>query len=274
MYTDSNLTQSLNGQCPPSASQIQGISEADPSRPSTATLPLETSNLDPPPVRILPFSRPLMKRTHTIATTGIPAGNVAAFGSTGEYLQLSTPYPELAPLSSAANKTQPCPSTNLPTQAETPRITVLKYSNPAAQLPAPAANPGGSQPVPKVPMPPLPSYPGLIAAPSNGQPITSCDQHQKHYSLESAINNIPTTTTAEATQQEPPRGKQLLLLQNIPLPTPEDLASYGSASTTERMQLVESWICRHVEDDAFLKLCEDVEGIWQRMKLGVSKGGT
>ncbi|PYI14228.1 hypothetical protein BO99DRAFT_27711 [Aspergillus violaceofuscus CBS 115571] len=128
MYTDSNLTQSLNGQCPPSASQIQGISEADPSRPSTATLPLETSNLDPPPVRILPFSRPLMKRTHTIATTGIPAGNVAAFGSTGEYLQLSTPYPELAPLSSAANKTQPCPSTNLPTQAETPRITVLNQS--------------------------------------------------------------------------------------------------------------------------------------------------
>lgn len=40
------------------------------------------------------------------------------------------------------------------------------------------------------------------------------------------------------------------------------------------MQLVESWICRHVEDDAFLKLCEDVEGVWQRMKLGTGKGGT
>ncbi|OJK02385.1 hypothetical protein ASPACDRAFT_76768, partial [Aspergillus aculeatus ATCC 16872] len=107
VYTDSNLTQSLNGQCPPSALQIQGTSEADPSRPSTATLPLETANLDPPPARVLPFNRPLMKRTHTIATTGIPAGKVAAIEST-----VSRPYPELAP----ANKTQPASSTDPPPQ--------------------------------------------------------------------------------------------------------------------------------------------------------------
>ncbi|CAK40610.1 uncharacterized protein BO96DRAFT_337468 [Aspergillus niger CBS 101883] len=40
-----------------------------------------------------------------------------------------------------------------------------------------------------------------------------------------------------------------------------DLSSYISAPTEERMASLETWICKQIEDDGFLELCRDVEGI-------------
>lgn len=50
--------------------------------------------------------------------------------------------------------------------------------------------------------------------------------------------------------------------------TSTDLSSYLSTPTPERTALVESWVCQQLEDDGFLKLCEDVEGVWKRIAFG------
>jgi hypothetical protein len=52
------------------------------------------------------------------------------------------------------------------------------------------------------------------------------------------------------------------------LPIETDLSSYLASPTAERTMKLENWICRSIEDDGFLQLCEDVEGIWRRFALG------
>ncbi|KAH1295793.1 hypothetical protein V6Z96_004432 [Aspergillus fumigatus] len=51
-------------------------------------------------------------------------------------------------------------------------------------------------------------------------------------------------------------------------PTPSDLSSYLSAPTQERTARLENWICQNLENDGFIKLCQDVEGIWRRIAFG------
>ncbi|EAW16001.1 uncharacterized protein NFIA_053470 [Aspergillus fischeri NRRL 181] len=51
-------------------------------------------------------------------------------------------------------------------------------------------------------------------------------------------------------------------------PTPADLSSYLSAPTQERTARLENWICQNLENDGFIKLCQDVEGIWRRIAFG------
>ncbi|KAL1998811.1 hypothetical protein VTN02DRAFT_5539 [Thermoascus thermophilus] len=50
--------------------------------------------------------------------------------------------------------------------------------------------------------------------------------------------------------------------------TSTDLSSYLSTPSPERTALVELWVCQQLEDDGFLKLCEDVEGVWKRIAFG------
>lgn len=50
--------------------------------------------------------------------------------------------------------------------------------------------------------------------------------------------------------------------------SPSDLSSYLSAPTRERTTQLENWICTHLEDDGFLQLCQDIDGIWGRFALG------
>ncbi|KAE8319739.1 hypothetical protein BDV41DRAFT_166089 [Aspergillus transmontanensis] len=47
-----------------------------------------------------------------------------------------------------------------------------------------------------------------------------------------------------------------------------DFSVYLASPTTERTQKLENWICGNIENDGFLQLCEDVEGIWRRFALG------
>ena len=47
-----------------------------------------------------------------------------------------------------------------------------------------------------------------------------------------------------------------------------DFTSYISAPTTERIARLENWICEHIQDDDFLRLCQDVEGVWKRVAFG------
>lgn len=50
--------------------------------------------------------------------------------------------------------------------------------------------------------------------------------------------------------------------------TTADLSAYLAAPASERAALVESWVCQQLEDDTFLQLCLDVEGVWKRIALG------
>lgn len=54
--------------------------------------------------------------------------------------------------------------------------------------------------------------------------------------------------------------------------TTADLTEYLSAPDSQRASLVETWVCQQLEDDGFLQLCRDVEGVWQRIALGVKSG--
>ena len=47
-----------------------------------------------------------------------------------------------------------------------------------------------------------------------------------------------------------------------------DLSSYISEPTQQRTAKLQNWICEHIDDDAFLQLCQDVEGAWVRIALG------
>lgn len=61
-------------------------------------------------------------------------------------------------------------------------------------------------------------------------------------------------------------------LQQTPeIPSPDlfaNLSSYLSSPTAERTKDLENWICQHIEDDGFVQLCQDVEGIWRRFAVG------
>ena len=47
-----------------------------------------------------------------------------------------------------------------------------------------------------------------------------------------------------------------------------DLSSYIIAPTPERIMRLENWICEHIQDDDFLGLCQDMEGVWKRVAFG------
>ncbi|OJD14174.1 hypothetical protein AJ78_05461 [Emergomyces pasteurianus Ep9510] len=50
--------------------------------------------------------------------------------------------------------------------------------------------------------------------------------------------------------------------------SPSELSAYLSTRSPERTALVESWVCSQLENDSFLALCQDVEGVWRRIAFG------
>ncbi|OAT08404.1 hypothetical protein BDBG_04355 [Blastomyces gilchristii SLH14081] len=56
--------------------------------------------------------------------------------------------------------------------------------------------------------------------------------------------------------------------ENISEISQSDLSAYLSTPNSERTALVESWVCSQLESDAFLALCQDVEGVWGRIAFG------
>ncbi|GBF60867.1 hypothetical protein TMEN_3325 [Trichophyton mentagrophytes] len=50
--------------------------------------------------------------------------------------------------------------------------------------------------------------------------------------------------------------------------TREDLSSYASRPNAERSDLIESWVCQQLQNDSFITLCQDMEGVWKRLAFG------
>ncbi|OJI98451.1 hypothetical protein ASPVEDRAFT_185906 [Aspergillus versicolor CBS 583.65] len=77
------------------------------------------------------------------------------------------------------------------------------------------------------------------------------------------------TTIASPRNQATIPTHETPVANNAPfLPTQGDLANYISNPTKERTAALENWICGHLEDDNFLQLCIDVEGVWTRFAVG------
>ncbi|OAL69350.1 hypothetical protein A7D00_6469 [Trichophyton violaceum] len=50
--------------------------------------------------------------------------------------------------------------------------------------------------------------------------------------------------------------------------TREDLSSYASRPNAERSDLIELWVCQQLQNDSFITLCQDMEGVWKRLAFG------
>ncbi|KAL4970864.1 uncharacterized protein BDV14DRAFT_194650 [Aspergillus stella-maris] len=89
-------------------------------------------------------------------------------------------------------------------------------------------------------------------------------------------SHVPRNQLEQATIQSPAMTTALPnTTRNIPvdtkseyLPTVADLAAYITSTTEARTARLEGWLCAHIIDDNFLQLCEDVEGVWQRVAFG------
>lgn len=105
------------------------------------------------------------------------------------------------------------------------------------------------------------SYPS-ISGPhntNNNINVTNNNINNNEEGRQTAPIQNDTTTTI------PPHPQTRLLSDII---TTTDLTSYLSTPASERATLVENWICEQIEDDAFLQLCQDVEGVWKRVAFG------
>lgn len=91
-------------------------------------------------------------------------------------------------------------------------------------------------------------------------------QDRPTLSLSAANNNNTSPTQPQATQpSNTTSGPEPRSAGTI---TTSDLSSYLQTPNSERSALVESWVCQQLQDDGFLALCEDVEGVWRRIALG------
>lgn len=101
--------------------------------------------------------------------------------------------------------------------------------------------------LPQTPQPPQHSYPNPPSIPN-----PSPTQHLRE-------NNNPSNAPAS----EPPLPNPSITL------TTADLSAYLSNPASERSALIESWVCQQLDSDAFLALCQDVEGVWKRVVFGM-----
>ncbi|KAK2761741.1 hypothetical protein FQN54_001569 [Arachnomyces sp. PD_36] len=128
-----------------------------------------------------------------------------------------------------------------------------------------------------------PAAPGSAPSPSNNiqsfdlpntqQTPTPTNKNSNHIPIlrETSVPNSPahpnpppvsTRMTEPSKPATPPENRNTGVL------TPSDLSSYLQTPTPERSALVESWVCQQLQDDGFLKLCEDIEGVWRRVAFG------
>lgn len=99
--------------------------------------------------------------------------------------------------------------------------------------------------------------------PTNAPLIIQQTNNKNPSSATITTNPINNDTSAQyhQHQQSHPQPQQ----QSNIIP---DFTSYISAPTTERIARLENWICEHIQDDDFLRLCQDVEGVWKRVAFG------
>lgn len=84
-----------------------------------------------------------------------------------------------------------------------------------------------------------------------------------------SITSGPTPGSAPEPAPDPGLGLPSQRLR--PDPTIPELTAYTASPTPARIARLETWLCEHIQDDAFLQLCQDVEGVWKRVAFGSEK---
>lgn len=133
-------------------------------------------------------------------------------------------------------------------------------------------------PIPIQPVPPPrtlyqqgPSYDNTASRPHSHTNISrntlpanipsQSEQQQQCNALPMNVSPLP--------PQPQPQFQQQLQQQQSRQPDPiADLTSYISDSKAERIARLETWICSQIQNDDFISLAEDVEGLWQRFAFG------
>ncbi|KAF7181416.1 hypothetical protein CNMCM7691_000634 [Aspergillus felis] len=220
--------------------QLHAGEETRPDAPSAPPVPSTTAACHDittlsqllPPKRELPFSKPPAKRSRTTAKEPSTTSQSQTL-SAGDQIPTTTENDAAAlPPSSQV------PGTKKPTPRRKATIPDALNRSTTSIPPLTLAEEPPTQPI---------QYISSLAQPATIPGPQQVHIHQQQPMFESS-NNI-----AHRREQDP---------------TPEDLSSYLSAPTQERTARLENWICQNLENDGFIKLCQDVEGIWRRIAFG------
>jgi hypothetical protein len=218
----------------------EGKTRADapraPPKPSTTAACHDITTLSQllPPKRELPFSKPPAKRSRTTAQEPSTTSQ-----SQQQSAGVQIPTTTENDAATAAPPSSQAPGKEKPTQrrkAATPGA--LKRSTTSIPPLTLAEEP---------PTQPIQSISSLV------QPATIPGTQQVHIHEQQPLFESSNNIGHRHGQQDP---------------TPAELSSYLSAPTQERTARLENWICQNLENDGFIKLCQDVEGIWRRIAFG------
>ncbi|KAE8375011.1 hypothetical protein BDV26DRAFT_268771 [Aspergillus bertholletiae] len=218
-----------------------GTSTGATSRPSTATIchDIQTLNQLLPPKRDLPFSKQQAKRLYPalLPQPSTTSHTEEAYNTTPITATQPTFSTPVLPLNQIATN-----------EMLKSGVITLKY-RPSSQPQSVQIGPTRSQ---------------VFHGPDIMQPIMTphilpTTTHQLPAAIQQDTSSIMDQRPTTENNHQQPRHNLL---------TEADLSAYLAFPTTERTRKLENWICRSIEDDEFLQLCEDVEGIWRRFALG------
>ncbi|KAK2740177.1 hypothetical protein FQN55_009018 [Onygenales sp. PD_40] len=251
LTTSTTLSPMSNQEKSHMASRPTGPIHPD-ERPATAPLLPKVDSLSQvlPPRRELPFAKPRPKQQRSSKKAPVQqAGSSTQLGTSSSFLVAQSRAAAAATTHIEASTSRMATSTGGTTQ-ETP--------NPFANC---ALNRDRET---------VSTQAGEYNGPPRGFTLTN----------NSTVNCLGTTSSTASDVPRTSSVRSQILPTNvanpIPLPqssnpndiSPSDLSSYLSTPAPERSALVESWVCRQLENDAFLALCQDVEAIWRRIAFG------
>ncbi|BCR92657.1 uncharacterized protein ACHE_80557A [Aspergillus chevalieri] len=269
-HTLTDLVPTNNGQALVPSSTVPS------SRPSTAFHDAQTLDEVLPPRRALPFAKPAAKKPRTAEKQTNNASRPSESGPEKTQTSIrdhydSTPFKAINDTNNASRIKRSL--TSFPQQSTN--------SEPANHPPSQQntqASTNIPMPIPIQPVPPPrtlyqqgPSYDNTASRPHSHTNISrntlpanipsQSEQQQQCNALPMNVSPLP--------PQPQPQFQQQLQQQQSRQPDPiADLTSYISDSKAERIARLETWICSQIQNDDFISLAEDVEGLWQRFAFG------
>ncbi|KAK2811257.1 hypothetical protein FQN50_002354 [Emmonsiellopsis sp. PD_5] len=221
-------------------------------RPATAPLLPKVDSLSQilPPRRELPFAKPRPKQQRPSKKAPVQqAGNSTQLGTSSSFLV-------------AQSRAAAAATTHI--EASTPRMAT-SMGGTTQETPNPSANCTLNRDRETAS-----AQAGNYNAPLRGLTFINNSSVNCLGTTSGIASDIPRTSSIPSQTLSTNVANPIPLHQSSNLNdiSPSDLSSYLSTPAPERSAMVESWVCRQLENDAFLALCQDVEAIWRRIAFG------
>ncbi|GIC88329.1 uncharacterized protein Aud_004723 [Aspergillus udagawae] len=235
-YTELETRQPQAIRQPHTGEETRPHAPSAPPKPSTTAACHDIPTLSQllPPKRELPFSKPPAKRSRTTAKESSITSQSRTL-SAGDQVPTTT-----------ENGAAPAP----PPSSQAPGTKKPTSRRKAA---TPGALKRSTTSIPPLTLGEEPPTQAIQFISSLAQPATIPGPQQVHIHEQQPTSESCNNTGHRHEQQDP---------------APADLSSYLSAPTQERTARLENWICQNLDNDGFIKLCQDVEGIWGRIAFG------